>query len=445
MKKIKLSYFALLSVLILLWLLADKVFTARYGFQDFKLSIIYFTGTLAIGCMSVGMFLSIRPMSVEPFLGGLDKSYRLHKWLGVSALVFSVLHWQCIKAPKWLAEMGWLQKPVHKPAVPTSGTLPGLFNLLHSQHRLADTVGNWAFYASVALIAVALFKRFPYRHFFKTHRLMAVAYLALVFHSVVLMNPAYWHSPLGPAIGLLFFVATLAAAISLLRRVGRTRRAVGAIVDLTHYRDNRVLGVTIKLKDRWFGHAAGQFAFVTFDPAEGPHPFTISSAWHDDGKLSFHIKGIGDYTKNLSETRKVGDLVTVEGPYGRFDFGGNKPRQIWIAGGIGITPFLARMQARELPTDKRIVDLFYSTNAPDEDFIGKVKHMATIANVRLHVMVSGKDPRLTPQRLRETVPEWMSADVWFCGPDGFGRALKEDLVANGLRDGDFHQELFDMR
>ena len=64
MKKIKLSYFALLSVLILLWLLAGKVFTAKYGFQDFKLSIIYFTGTLAIGCMSVGMFLSIRPMSV---------------------------------------------------------------------------------------------------------------------------------------------------------------------------------------------------------------------------------------------------------------------------------------------------------------------------------------------------------------------------------------------
>jgi len=194
--------------------------------------------------------------------------------------------------------------------VPASGTLPDIFNLLHSQHRLADTVWNWAFYASVALIAIALFKRFPYRHFFKTHRLMAIVYLALVFHGVVLMNPAYWRSPLGPAIGLLFFVAMLAAAVSLLRRVGRTRRAVGTIVDLTYYRENRVLGVTIKLKDRSFGHVAGQFAFVSFDPAEEPHPFTISSAWHDDGKLSFHIKGIGDYTKNFSQTRKVGDVIT---------------------------------------------------------------------------------------------------------------------------------------
>src|SRR5579859_101296 len=124
MKRIKLSYFALLSVLTLLWLLADKVFAAKYGVQDFELSITYFTGTLAIGCMSVGMFLSIRPVSVEPFLGGLDKSYRLHKWLGVSALVLSVIHWQCVKAPKWLGKMGWLQRPVHERAVPASGTLP---------------------------------------------------------------------------------------------------------------------------------------------------------------------------------------------------------------------------------------------------------------------------------------------------------------------------------
>ncbi|MFP3643396.1 FAD-binding oxidoreductase [Paraburkholderia sp. SIMBA_054] len=206
-------------------------------------------------------------------------------------------------------------------------------------------------------------------------------------------------------------MATLAAAVSLMRCVGRKRRAVGTIVDLTRYRDNRVLGVTIELRDRWFGHDAGHFAFVTFDSAEGPHPFTISSSWHGDGRLSFHIKGIGDYTSNLSQALKVGDLVTVGGPYGRFDFGGNKPRQIWIAGGIGITPFVARMQARVRHPDKRSVDLFYSTNAPDGEFIAKVRQLAAAANVHLHVLVSGRDPRLTTGRLREAVPEWMSADI----------------------------------
>ncbi|MDP1644049.1 MAG: FAD-binding oxidoreductase [Thiobacillus sp.] len=145
------------------------------------------------------------------------------------------------------------------------------------------------------------------------------------------------------------------------------------IDELVHHTDNRVLKVAITLKDRWPGLEAGQFAFVTFDQSEGPHPFTISSAWHGNGKLFFLIKGIGDYTSTLPATLKVGDLVKVEGPYGRFAFGGRKPRQIWVAGGIGITPFVARMQALASKPDGKSIDLFYSTRAPDEEFISRVK------------------------------------------------------------------------
>jgi predicted ferric reductase len=96
-------------------------------------------------------------------------------------------------------------------------------------------------------------------------------------------------------------------------------------------------------------------------------------------------------------------------------------------------------------TDERVVDLFYSTKAPDQVFIGAVEQLAKRANVRLHILVSGKDERLTAKRLCEIVPEWMSADVWFCGPAGFGRALRRDLAARGLAVEDFHQELFEMR
>ena len=42
-------------------------------------------------------------------------------------------------------------------------------------------------------------------------------------------------------------------------------------------------------------------------------------------------------------------------------------------------------------------------------------------------------------------PEWQSANVWFCGPAGFGQTLHQDLIARGLPSEDFHQELFDMR
>lgn len=69
---------------------------------------------------------------------------------------------------------------------------------------------------------------------------------------------------------------------------------------------------------------------------EGPHPFTLSSAWTGDGRIQFIIRALGDYTGTLADRLRVGDPVKVEGPYGRFNF--REPsRQIW-SGGIGITP-----------------------------------------------------------------------------------------------------------
>ena len=56
-----------------------------------------------------------------------------------------------------------------------------------------------------------------------------------------------------------------------------------------------------------------------------------------------------------------------------------------------------------------------------------------------------RDGRLNAQRICEAVPEWRSADIWFCGPAGFGRDLRRDLMAKGLPSDNFHQELFAMR
>jgi len=61
------------------------------------------------------------------------------------------------------------------------------------------------------------------------------------------------------------------------------------------------------------------------------------------------------------------------------------------------------------------------------------------------VLVAGTDGRLTVDRLCETVPGWQSADIWFCGPAGFGQALRDGLAARGMSPDDFHQELFEMR
>lgn len=442
MKNIQRIYLLLIALLSVLWLLADTVLSDPYNFFALRTSVMNYTGIIGIGVMSIGMLLAIRPAIAENLLGGLDKSYRLHKWLGITALVIAVVHWLWAKGPKWMIGWGWLTRPARKPAA--EQTVP-LFQFFQSQRHFAEEIGEWAFYAMVLLIALALIKRFPYRYFFKTHRLLAIAYLVLVFHSTVLMKYTYWDHLVAPLMAVLMAGGTIAALMSLFRKVGAQRQAVGAIEEIQYHTDNRVLKVVINLKDRWSGHAAGQFAFLTFNTSEGPHPFTISSAWNDDGRLTFLIKGIGDYTASLPATLKNGDLVKVEGPYGRFAFDDNKSRQIWVAGGIGITPFIARMQSLAEQADAREIDLFYSTAAPDEGFIAKVQASADKAGVRLHVLRSDADGRLNADRLCTTVPAWSSASVWFCGPKNFGKALRQDLLAKGLSANDFHQELFDMR
>jgi len=442
MRNIRLAWAALIAGITLLWLQAEPILSTYWPFFTLRKTMMQYTGILGIGVMSVGMLLALRPVRVEPWLGGLDKTYRLHKWLGITGLVIAIVHWAWAKLPKWAVGWGWLEKPRRGPRAEET---VAVFRFLREQRDLAETIGEWAFYAAVALIAIALIKRFPYRHFFQTHRLMAVVYLLLVCHSVVLMNFGYWSQPVGPLMALLMAGGSVAAVVSLLRKVGARRRALGTIEELVHHPDNRVLKVAIKLQGHWPGHDAGQFAFVTFDPDEGAHPFTISSAWQGDGRMSFLIKGIGDYTGQLPGTLQVGQPVTVEGPYGRFGFAGDKNRQVWVAGGIGITPFIARMQALALAPDGRQVDLFYSTSAPDAVFINKVRQRAEDAGVALHVLVSQRDGRLDARRIAAAVPDWKTADFWFCGPAAFGGALREAFIAQGLPAADFHQELFDMR
>lgn len=441
MTRLRIAFAALFVILAGAWLLGlpAGVFASFWPTRN---ALVYGTGVLAIGLMSAGVMLAARPVQMEGALGGLDKFYRLHKWLGIAGPLLAVAHWLLEIAPRWMVRQGWLAPPQRRSG---QGQAAAGFNPFHDLRGIAAEVGEWGLYLLLALVVLALWKRLPYRWFFKTHRLMAPVYLVLVFHAVVLTPPAYWTAPIGPLMALLMAGGAVAAAASLFRRIGHSRRAVGSIEHLAYHHDNAVLDVGVRLDTAWPGHHAGQFAFVTFDGKEGAHPFTMSSAWHDDGRLMFSIKGLGDYTRTLPERLRVGQAVTVEGPYGRFEFQGERERQIWVAGGIGITPFIARLQALADEGRRAPVDLIYSTSAPDAAWIDNIRRLAEQAGVRFHLLVSPRDGLLTLDRLAEMVPEWQAADVWFCGPLSFGHALRDAMTARGFPAGHFHQELFDMR
>jgi predicted ferric reductase len=442
MTRIKVVFWTICIGLTALWLVADPIHSSVTPFAQTRVSLMFYFGIMAIGTMSVAMLLALRSATLEPYVGGLDKSYRLHKWVGVAALVAAIGHWVSITGQGTFVSLGWMPRQGRRQAPPPPH---GILGTLAHLSGPARSVGQVCFWATVVLIVLALLRWFPYRWFLQTHRLIAIVYLVLVFHSVVLMKAAYWTHAIAWISTLLMAGGTVAAVITLFRRVGRTRQAVGEIDTVATHADVHILQVGVCLKDRWSGHAAGQFAFVDFEDGEGPHPFTISSTWKDDGHLTFLIKELGDYTRSLPSTLRKGSLVTVEGPYGRFNFQGKHERQIWISAGIGITPFISRMQDLATHPDGKIIDLFHATGTREIRPVDRLRNLAKAARVRLHIWVKAEDGSLTAERIRGAVPDWKSTDIWFCGPVQLGEELRHDFLNAGMSPSAFHQELFHLR
>jgi predicted ferric reductase len=190
-------------------------------------------------------------------------------------------------------------------------------------------------------------------------------------------------------------------------------------------------------------HRAGQFAFVSF--ADGPsrerHPFTISAA-PSGGPLRFSVKASGDYTKALNEGLPEGSSASVEGPYGRFDFTTGHRRQLWVAGGIGITPFLAFLPTVDTERD---VELVWSVHSRAEaTYLPEVEtDIRKHPNVRLTLWPSDERGHLNLANLGVERPGELS--VYLCGPVAMRGAVLGQLDALGIPRERVHYEEFTLR
>ncbi|HEC60043.1 MAG TPA: ferric reductase [Methylophaga sp.] len=445
MKNIK---YVLLLVLLLptvLWLFADSLLPNPFTYFSFRAVFVQYTGVMAMTVMSIAMLLALRPKFIEPYLKGLDKMYRLHKWLGISALVFATSHWWFAKGTKWMVGWGWLARPERRPRT-GQPDLPFFEGLFRSQRGLAETIGEWAFYAVALLIVLALVKRFPYRWFAKTHNLLAVTYLLFVYHAVILIKFGYWSQPIGWLMATLLAGGFYAAIWILLGKVGAKRKVKAEITALEHHHDMGIMGVTVKMAADWPGHQAGQFAFAMSDKKEGAHPYTIASTWDPATRLvHFMIKALGDHTGRLSDKLSIGMPITMEGPYGTFNFNDDQPHQIWIGAGIGITPFMARMKELEVAPDGKDIDFFHLTRQINHVVRANLLADVEASKVKLHLTVDNQPGRLDADQIRARVPNWQNTSVWFCGPAEFGETLRKELIKHGLDPKQFHQELFTLR
>lgn len=400
--------------------------------------LILLTGLAAYALMALIMLLAVRPMWLETRLGGLDKMYQLHKWSGIMAAVLAAAH--------YLIKLG---KPVLLALFDPVAKTPRAAALLDVFRGSAKDIGEWAVWILLAMVVLTLWRRFPYHIWRQVHRIASVIFLVVAFHGIVLTPAAWWWQPAGWWVAACTALGVVCAVLALTGNIGRARRHKGQVLDVQRLTDD-VLMVTCRVQGEW-RHSSGQFAFLTVDRREGGHPFTVSGADDGSGQVRFSIKALGDYTRRLQNQLAAGQNVIIEGPYGCFDLQRDDANpQIWIAAGIGVTPFVSWLESLQAQPDKAPkATLYYcARNAGDAPFAQRLEALcANVPNVTLHLRYSDTQGYLTADELAAVHgPGEPWPGIWFCGPTGFADALKDGLQRRGMPVRQrFHQEVFQMR
>ncbi len=151
----------------------------------------------------------------------------------------------------------------------------------------------------------------------------------------------------------------------------------------------------------------GQWFYVKLDEIL-KHHFTISSS-PTESYLQFTTKyrEESDYKKALW-TKKVGDELEINGPFGSFALNekDTTPR-LFIAGGIGITPFRSMIK---YVSDKQLtlpIKLLYSVRNKSE---------AAFVNLPFSQIVETEtEGRLNEKKIKQLVPDWKDRSWWVCG------------------------------
>ncbi|MDQ3955713.1 MAG: hypothetical protein M3285_09210, partial [Actinomycetota bacterium] len=171
------------------------------------------------------------------------------------------------------------------------------------------------------------------------------------------------------------------------------------------------------------------------------HPFSITSSPEEEG-LRVAVKAVGDYTtamRNLDE----GATARVEGPYGSFSYlNAASRKQVWLAGGIGITPFLS--MARSLGNGSYEVHLIHGVKKRAQAyFAGEVNRIAA-SKPGFDVTLVPEDERglITIDLIEESVGSLDDRDYLICGPPVMIDAISARLVEKGVPRSRIHFERF---
>jgi predicted ferric reductase len=378
-----------------------------------------FLSTSAIVLMSANAVLATRPFVLDRVFGGLDKMFAAHRADGVAVALVILGHFALMpETPGW----------------PPSKII-GFTNIALILTSVAIAIAPRAPWRRLVPL--------PYNLWKLGHRFMGVLLLLAVTHSLA-THPILLALPVART--WVYSMAALGLAAYAYRELAErfVRERHRYRVTATRHPGDDVIEIALAPVSAPIAHRAGQFAFVRF--ADGPsreqHPFTVSSAPSPDGGLRLSVKASGDYTRALQTHLAAGTAARIEGAYGGFDCQTGRQRQLWLAGGIGITPFLAFLGSAQLDRDVLLVWSVHSE--ADAPYLAEIHQaVARHAGVEFRLHASATQGRLRLAELGLERPAELSAYV--CGPVVMRDAFVEQLQSLGVTRRDIHFEEFSLR
>lgn len=367
------------------------------------------TGLLGMMLLCWTILLAARHRAGERLFGGLDKVYRAHQVLGGSAFVLLLNHPLLLMLAAWPAN--------------TARTYlwPGA--------NWGYNLGQAALYLMSGLLVLTLYWRLPYRFWKWTHEWMGWVVVLGGLHSFLIVSDTSRYLPL--RYWVLGWSALATAAYLYKRYLYYVWQKPGPyqITRIGRHQDMVVLsmasqGVGIEFEP-------GQFGFFSFPVApRDEHPFSIMASGRRG--LIVAAKRVGKFTEQLAMT-SVGALVYVRGPYGMF---GEKMREathaVWVAGGIGITPFIS--MARAIGSGQR-VELYFSARVMPHSVLTETFGQLSERNPQFKwcARTTSEGKRISARQIYEETGRDRHAHYLLCGPKVMMETMALQLAELGVR------------
>lgn len=372
--------------------------------------------------------LAVRLKPLEWLFGDMTKVYRAHAIVGLTMFGLVTVHpllYVLGALPSGAGEAGHIIVPFHL------------------------VVLDWISWLAILIaLAPTLWVRLSFDRWRMTHMLLGGAVI-LTGVSLLITSTTFDTVQITPLRIYLFALFGLATAsilyVVLLRRLVEPKREYRVVSAVEHAAagavELRMEAVGTPLRFR-----AGQYTQVDLvdDRLQvkrevRSHPYSVASAPGGD-ELTLIVEAVGETTERCR--RLAGSehaRALVHGAYGRLGYEhAHCPRQLWVAGGIGVTPFLAMAEqlARRAGDEDRDLDVTFvvAVETREHAFFAERLERWAAAHPGLTVVLWPTDERgfVTADDLAGLVPDVAERVTLISGPAAMISSLEHGLRGHGV-------------